>query len=64
MKKPIDKSDAKDVVYEYDGYADGAPVCDIAHCPNCDYEFEEGLEPWGRNYCPECGQRIRWEQEE
>ena len=60
MKKPIAKLDAKDVVYEYDGYADGAPVCDIAHCPNCDYEFEDGLEPWGRNYCPECGQRIKW----
>ena len=50
----------KVVVYESDGYADGAPVYDVAHCPTCDYEFEAEKEPWGRKYCPECGQRIKW----
>lgn len=50
----------KEVVYEYDGYADGCPVYDVAHCPICDYEFENGVEPWGRKYCPKCGQRLKW----
>lgn len=59
MKKK-NRETPKAVVYESNGYADGAPVYDVAHCPVCDYEFEAGQEPWGRKYCPECGQRIRW----
>lgn len=55
------KETSKAVVYEYD--ADVCPVDDVAHCPTCAYKFEEGKEPWGRKYCPECGQRIKWKWE-
>ena len=59
-----DKKVPMAVIYEYDGYSDGGPlVDDVAHCPTCAYRFEEGREPWGRKYCPECGQRIKWKWE-
>ena len=59
----MNKRDEERMVnYEYDGYYDGEPVCDIAYCPTCGYEFEDGDIVWRRaKYCPECGQKIRWE---
>ncbi len=50
------------VRYEYDGYADGEPVYDVAHCPTCNRDFEEGWDSWECNYCPDCGQRLKWEK--
>lgn len=49
--------------YESDGDADGFPVYDIARRPNCEYEFEEGCVPWGAQFCPNCGQPLKWEAE-
>ena len=49
------------VQYESDGYADGEPVYDVAHCPTCNREFEDGWDSWECNYCPDCGQRLKWE---
>lgn len=47
--------------YEGDGYdPDGNMVYDIALCPECDHEFEEGVTGWGSKYCPGCGQRLDW----
>lgn len=51
------------VHYEWDGYADGSPVVDIAKCPNCEYEFEKDFEPWGAPFCPNCGQPLKWDEE-
>jgi hypothetical protein len=55
------KETPKAVVYEYDEYADGEPVYDVAHCPTCNREFEDGWDSWECNYCPNCGQRLKWE---
>lgn len=49
------------VRYEGDGYADGRMVYDVAYCPNCDHEFEEDSENWRCNFCPNCGQMLKWE---
>ncbi len=47
--------------YISDGYApDGTEVYDIAQCPECSHEFDEGVNDWGSNYCPNCGQRLDW----
>ena len=40
---------------------DENPVYDIAYCPICGYQFDDGKEPWGRKFCPACGQRLKWE---
>lgn len=48
---------------EWDGYADGFPAADIAKCPNCEYEFEEGCVPWRAQFCPNCGQPLKWDEE-
>ena len=41
-----------------DGDADGKAVYDMYSCPNCEksYEIEERY-----RYCPNCGQRLDWE---
>ena len=54
------------VVPEYvsDGYApDGSEVYDTAYCPVCEHEFEEGVNDWESNYCPDCGQALDWRGE-
>lgn len=60
LKSLKEKDEAKAVRYEGDGYADGAMVYDNAFCPNCEHEFEEYSENWGCEFCPNCGQRLRW----
>ena len=56
-----ERDKAKLVRYEGDGYADGYLVYDMAYCPECNYEFEDGCETWECTYCPNCGQRLKWE---
>lgn len=41
-----------------DGYADGSPVYDSWDCPRCGWTYELDTEQY--DYCPHCGQRIRW----
>lgn len=54
----------KKVMYEYDGYYDGTPVYDMARCPNCDKGFYEDENGWETTYCPDCGQRLDWSEEQ
>lgn len=62
LKSLKDKDEPKAVRYEGDGYADGAMVVDYAFCPSCDHETEVDSENWGCGFCPNCGQRLRWEE--
>ena len=65
MKQPsIQPQEPKTVLYSGDGYADGYMVYDMAECPNCGYEYEEGDKDWGLPFCPNCGQSLNWESEE
>jgi PHP family Zn ribbon phosphoesterase len=53
------------VNYSYDGYADGHPVLDMAECPSCGEQFEDGDNIFqNANYCPKCGQKIKWEADD
>ena len=56
----IYKYEPRAVHYEGDGYADGEMVYDIALCPNCEHIIEEDSENWECDFCPNCGQRLRW----
>lgn len=60
LDKLVDKEDSLYVDYDYDGYADGCPVYNIAHCPECGRYFDLDCEK-KCNYCPDCGQRLNWE---
>jgi len=51
------------VIYESDGFADGAPVYDFAICPCCKYAYEEGDKDWNLPFCPNCGQALKWEDD-
>lgn len=49
-------------IYEGDGYApDGTFVWDEWLCPRCGMRYEVDFEEYA--YCPNCGQRIKWEEE-
>lgn len=56
----IEKQIPKKPLLEGDGYYDGEMVYDGWRCPNCDEYFEIDEEAY--KYCPECGQRICWEE--
>ena len=57
MQKQIPKK----LIAEGDGYADGSMVYDSFYCPSCNHCMEEDeIE----DYCPNCGQKICWEDGE
>ena len=62
--KAIPSAEPREVLYSGDGYADGYMVYDMAECPNCGREFEDGDETWGCKFCPDCGQALMWEGEQ
>lgn len=62
--KAVEKTEPRPVCYESDGYADGGPVYDMAYCPACNFEYEEGDKDWGEPFCPHCGQALKWDPEE
>ena len=45
-------------VGEYDGYADGNPVCDMWYCSVCGCCFEDWDEKPTYNFCPNCGAKM------
>lgn len=63
VRKAVEKQMAKKPTYEGDGYApDGTFVWDEWLCPRCGSRFEVDYEE--HDYCPYCGQRIDWSEEE
>ena len=45
---------------EGDGYSDGALVCDVLHCSECDYTIDDGTDDPARlpKYCAGCGAKM------
>ena len=56
----MQKQMPKELIAEGDGYADGEMVYDSFYCPSCDHHMED-YEVKG--YCPNCGQKICWDEE-
>lgn len=61
--KAIEPVDVAPVVHgeyigEYDGYADGNPVCDMWYCSVCGCCFEDWDEKPTYNFCPNCGAKM------
>lgn len=56
----MEKQIPKELIAEGDGYADGSVVYDSFYCPSCDYHMEDYEV---KNFCPNCGQKICWEDE-
>lgn len=57
----LEKQIPKELIAEGDGYADGSMVYDSFYCPSCDHHME-----WDEveDYCPNCGQKIYFEEDE
>lgn len=59
----LEKQIPKKPTYEGDGYApDGTFIYDTWICPCCDKRYEVDYDDYG--YCPNCGQKIDWSDEE
>lgn len=58
-----DKQIAKKPTYEGDGYApDGTLIYDTWICPCCGKSYEVDYDNY--DYCPNCGQKLDWSDEE
>lgn len=57
-----EKQTAKKPDYEGDGYSDGQLVYDTWICPSCGKHYEVDYDNY--DYCPNCGQKIDWRNEE
>lgn len=58
-----EKQIAKKPTYEGDGYApDGTLIYDTWICPCCDTRYEVDYDDY--DYCPNCGQKLDWSDEE
>ena len=62
--KALKKQEPEAVYLTGDGEWNGHIVIDTARCQSCGFEVEECDSDWEANYCPECGQRWKWELEE
>lgn len=61
--KALEKQVAKKPSFEGDGYDhDGNLVYDTWICPCCEKHYEVDYEEY--DYCPSCGQRIDWSEEQ
>ena len=59
----LEKQIPKKPTYEGDGYApDGTFVFDEWLCPCCGKRYEVDYDDY--DYCPNCGQKIDWSDEE
>lgn len=62
-QKCVDKQIGQKPTYEGDGYApDGSFVWDEWLCPCCNNRYEVDYDDY--DYCPNCGQKIDWEEAE
>lgn len=58
----VEKQTARRPDYEGDGYSDGHLVYDTWICPCCGKHYEVDYDNY--NYCPDCGQKLDWSDEE
>lgn len=64
LQQLVDKETPEDVEYiSTVGDSDGYPVYDTAICPSCGREFEVECEEH-YDYCPNCGQKLKWWRDE
>lgn len=59
IKEALEKQIPKEPYFEGDGYYNSNLVYDTWRCPNCDSKYE--IEFDEHEYCPICGQAIKWE---
>ena len=58
----LEKQIPKSPTYEGDGYSNGQLVYDTWICPCCGHHYEVDYDDY--EYCPKCGQKIDWSDEE
>lgn len=62
FREAVENQTARKPDYEGDGYSDGQLVYDTWICPCCGQHYEVDCDRY--DYCPNCGQRIDWRDED
>lgn len=57
--KALEKQIPQEPYYSGDGYWNGELIYDTWTCQNCSTSYEVDYDDY--DYCPKCGQRIKWE---
>ena len=58
----LEKQIPKRPYFEADGYWDGQLVYDTWICPYCEKHYEVDYDDY--EFCPNCGQKLDWSEEE
>ena len=58
----LEKQIAKKPELWGDDFSCGKLVYDMYNCPNCEVSYEIEFDKY--NYCPKCGQRLKWSEED
>ena len=61
-REAVEKQKEKKPDFEGDGYADGHLVYDTWICPCCGKHYEVDYDDY--DFCPNCGQKLDWSDEE
>ena len=61
-REAVEKQQARRPDYEGDGCSDGQLVYDTWVCPCCGKDYEICYDDY--DYCPNCGQKLDWSDEE
>lgn len=62
IEKIVKKEIAQKPDFVSDGHAYGYPIYDIWICPSCGTIYDIYSSDY--DYCPNCGQRIEWEEQQ
>lgn len=63
-KKPKVYTDTRNYI-DFEGNCSGSYEVNVLECPKCgSYLFDEDDQSKACDYCPHCGQRIDWSEEE
>lgn len=63
LQELVDRATPTKPILLHSGYDDGGEICDTWDCPNCDETFVIEDDTDKCNYCPNCGQKLLWEDE-
>lgn len=64
LQELVDRSTPNKPILLHSGYDDGSEICDTWDCPTCGETFVIEGDTGKCNYCPNCGQKLLWDDKQ